>query len=127
MQATLRNGTMNTEHHGGRDNGDEVEGLDPKSGSWGDYPLDDLLIWHENRTIHDVIRRIDQSSYVSDSEKRDFRRELTFSHPGDRGGSLFCTWHGKVSHLTLRLHFSWPIKAGKPVHVVYAGPKITKR
>ena len=63
----------------------------------------------------------------SDSEKRNFRRELTFSHPEDREGSLFCTWHGKVSHLTLRLHFSWPIEAGKPVYVVYAGPKITKR
>ena len=63
----------------------------------------------------------------SDSEKRNFRRELTFADPEERGGSLFCTWHGKVSHLTLRLHFSWPIEVGKPVYVVYAGPKITKR
>ena len=29
--------------------------------------------------------------------------------------------------MTLRLHFSWPIEAGKPVYIVYAGPKITKR
>ena len=64
---------MNTEHDGGLDNGDEVEGLDPTSGSWGDYPLDDLLIRHESRTIHDVIRRIDQSTYVMDPEfQRDF-------------------------------------------------------
>ena len=63
----------------------------------------------------------------SDSEKRDFRREMTFPHPEDREGLMFCTWHGKVSHLTLRLHFSWPIEAGKPVYVVYAGPKITRR
>ena len=63
----------------------------------------------------------------SDSEKRDFRRQLNFAHPENPVGSLFCTWHGKVSHLTLRLHFSWPIEAGKPVYVVYAGPKITKR
>ncbi len=63
----------------------------------------------------------------SDSEKTRFRRELTFSHPENPAASLFCTWHGKVSHLTLRLHFSWPVEPGKPVHVVYAGPKITRR
>ncbi len=63
----------------------------------------------------------------SDTEKRAFRRELTFVHPEDPASSLFCTWHGKVRHQTLRVHFSWPVEAGKPVHVVYAGPKITKR
>ena len=63
----------------------------------------------------------------SDFEKQKFGQELTFTHPDDRHNTLFCTWHGKVSHLTLRLHFSWPIEAGKPVYVVYAGPKVTKR
>ena len=63
----------------------------------------------------------------SDREKRDFRQELTFAQPEDPGSRLFCSWHGKVSRLTLRLHFSWPIEAGKAVYVVYAGPKITKR
>ena len=63
----------------------------------------------------------------SDAEKQKFRRELTFAHPENPASSMFCTWHGKVSHLTLRLHFSWPIAAGKPVYVVYAGPKITKQ
>ena len=63
----------------------------------------------------------------SDTEKRRFRRELTFPHPDDPGKSLSCTWHGKVRHPALRLHFSWPIRRGKPVYVVYAGPKITKR
>ena len=29
--------------------------------------------------------------------------------------------------MTLRLHFSWPIRSGKPVYIVYAGPKITRR
>lgn len=62
----------------------------------------------------------------SDSEKRDFRNELTFTHPEDPTISLFCSWHGKVSHLTLRLHFSWPAEAERSVYVVYAGPKITK-
>ena len=63
----------------------------------------------------------------SASEKREFEHELTFAHPDDPAASLFCTWHGKISHLTLRLHFSWPVEAGRPVYVVYAGPKITKR
>ncbi|MCY4507251.1 MAG: hypothetical protein OXG35_09860 [Acidobacteria bacterium] len=63
----------------------------------------------------------------SDDEKRNFREALTFRHPNEPGGSLFCPWHGKVRHMTLRLHFSWPVRAGRPVYVVYAGPKLTKR
>ena len=63
----------------------------------------------------------------SDSEKRRFRARLTFPHPDRPGESLFCTWHGKVRHMTLRLHFSWPVRADEPVYVVYAGPKLTKR
>ena len=52
---------------------EEPEGIDDEGGSWGDYPLDDVLIRHENRTIHDVIRRIDQSGYVMDPDfQRDF-------------------------------------------------------
>ena len=62
----------------------------------------------------------------SDSEKRDFETELSFDHPDGSASKLFCTWHGKISR-RLRLHFSWPVEAGKPVYVVYAGPKITKR
>lgn len=63
----------------------------------------------------------------SDSEKRSFRNELTFLHPDSPGKSLFCTWHGKVRRLNLRLHYSWSGRVGEPVYVVYAGPKITKR
>jgi len=63
----------------------------------------------------------------SDTEKRRFRTQLTFSHPDKPGESLFCTWHGKVRHMTLRLHFSWPVRADEPVYVVYAGPKLTKQ
>ena len=64
------------------------------------------------------------SSY---SEKQDFRRELTFPHPDDPKKSLFCTWHGKVSHMTLRLHYWWSRKSGDPVYIMYIGPKITRR
>jgi len=63
----------------------------------------------------------------SDTEKRRFREALTFPHPVEGAGSLFCPWHGKVSYLHLRLHFSGIPKAGEPVYVVYVGPKLTKR
>lgn len=62
----------------------------------------------------------------SNREKQKFRQALTFPHPVDSKDSLFCTWHGKVRRQTLRMHFSWPVNAGMPVYVVYAGPKITK-
>ena len=65
----------------------------------------------------------------SDTEKQRYKRELTFHHPRNRTDSLFCTWHGKLrgANLPLRLHFSWPVRAGEPIYVVYAGPKITRR
>ena len=53
--------------------GEDIEGLDTEGKSWGDYPIDDLLIRHETRTIHDVIRRIDRGHYVMDPDfQRDF-------------------------------------------------------
>ena len=61
----------------------------------------------------------------SDTEKRDFRKELTFLNPNLRGHRLFCPWHGKAAEF--RVHFSWPVRSGEPVYVVYVGLKITKR
>ena len=63
----------------------------------------------------------------SDVEKRNFEAKLTFRHPEAAGETLFCTWHGKVQTPQLRIHFSWPVVADKPLYVVYVGPKITKR
>ena len=64
----------------------------------------------------------------SDTEKNNFRTEMTFLHPGISGHSLFCPWHGKVNYTPpIRIHFSWPITAVDPVYVVYVGPKITRR
>lgn len=63
----------------------------------------------------------------SDTEKRTFKEKLTFPHPHNIKESLFCSWHGKERRNIIRLHFSWPIQAGKPVYVVYVGPKITKK
>ena len=52
---------------------EEIEGLDSDDRSWGDYPLDEMLIRSEHRTIQDVIRRIDQNRYIMDPDfQRDF-------------------------------------------------------
>lgn len=83
-----------------------------------------------HRIYQDYFTGIDDQGWFSDSsesEMQQFRRVLMFPHPDEPGTSLSCTWHGKVRHPELRLHFSWPIRSGEPVYVVYAGPKLTKR
>ena len=64
----------------------------------------------------------------SDTEKGVFKEKLTFRHPETKK-PLLCPRHGKTSHpqFPLRLHYHWPEKAGKPVYVVYVGPKLTPR
>ena len=62
----------------------------------------------------------------SDTEKRNFRNQLTFPNPDMPGSNLVCTWHGKIRTEVIRLHFSWPVPAGQPLYVVYVGPKLTK-
>ena len=62
---------------------EDIEGLDVNGGSWGDYPLDDLLIRQESRTIYDAIRRIDKSNFVMDP---DFQRD--FIWPEDKQSKL---------------------------------------
>ena len=52
---------------------DQIEGFEDEIASWGDYPLDDLLIRNEHRTINDVIQRINGGRYVMDPDfQRDF-------------------------------------------------------
>lgn len=52
---------------------EHIEGLDADGGSWGDYPIDNILIRSETRTIHDVLRRIRRGNYVMDPDfQRDF-------------------------------------------------------
>ena len=53
---------------------EEIEGLGTdEDAGWGDYPIDTLLIRHEARTVHDVVRRIKQGSFVMNP---DFQREF---------------------------------------------------
>lgn len=58
---------------------DEIEGLgeeDPSS--WGDYPIDTVLIRSEPRTVHDVLRRIKQGQFVMNP---DFQRDFIWDVP----------------------------------------------
>lgn len=65
----------------------------------------------------------------SDTEKRKYRKELTFPHPDQPGKTLFCTWHGRFSYqnIPIRIHFFWSDRAGTPLYVTYVGPKITRK
>lgn len=53
---------------------DAIEGLDKDEDiSFGDYPIDTVLIRNENRTVHDVLRRIEKGNFVMDPDfQRDF-------------------------------------------------------
>lgn len=63
---------------------EEIEGLDESDeGTWGDYPIDTVLIRNENRTVHDVLRRIEKGTFVMDP---DFQRD--FIWPPDKQSKL---------------------------------------
>ena len=55
------------------DNHEDIEGLGDETSSWGDYPIDTMLIRNEHRTVEDVLRRIDQGMFILDPDfQRDF-------------------------------------------------------
>ncbi len=62
---------------------EKIAGLDSDKGSWGDYPVDELLIRNDRRTARDVLRRIDQGRYVMDP---DFQPD--FIWPEDKQSKL---------------------------------------
>ncbi len=63
---------------------EEIEGLGgDEDSSWGDYPIDTLLLRNETRTVHDVLRRIEKGSFVMDP---DFQRD--FIWPEDKQSKL---------------------------------------
>lgn len=53
---------------------EDPEGLDaPDSGTWGSYPLDSVFVRTEQRTLAEVVKRIQQGRYKLDPEfQRDF-------------------------------------------------------
>jgi hypothetical protein len=62
----------------------DIEGYDePTSISWGEYGLDAVFVRNENRSISDVIRRIDNKRYIMDP---DFQRDFVW--PEDKQSKL---------------------------------------
>jgi hypothetical protein len=54
-----------------------IEGLGaPEDTTWGDYPIDTVLIRTESRTVFDVVRRIEKGSFIMDP---DFQRDFIWS------------------------------------------------
>ena len=63
---------------------EEIEGLGKdEDASFGDYPIDTLLIRNENRTVHDVLRRIEKGTFIMDP---DFQRDFIWKK--DKQGKL---------------------------------------
>ena len=55
---------------------EEPEGFETEGASWGDYPLDEMLIRNDRRTVRDVLHRVGQGRYVMDP---DFQRDFIWS------------------------------------------------
>ena len=53
---------------------EQIEGLGEVQGElWQNYPIDDLLIRHESRTVHEVLRRIQNGRFIMNPDfQRDF-------------------------------------------------------
>jgi len=63
---------------------EEIEGIGgDEDASLGDYPIDTVLIRNENRTVHDVLRRIEKGTFVMNP---DFQRD--FIWPEDKQSKL---------------------------------------
>lgn len=54
---------------------EDIEGVEPGVGDLGEYPIDSVLIRTENRTVFDVVRRMEKGQYVLDP---DFQREFVW-------------------------------------------------
>lgn len=63
----------------------------------------------------------------SDQNKKKFKNSMTFKALEAGNSDIFCPWHGKISYLTFRIHFEWPLREKRRLQVFYIGPKITKK
>lgn len=43
---------------------ERIEGLDSTGETWGDYPIDELLISTDHRSVYEVIRRIKKGFFI---------------------------------------------------------------
>ena len=88
---------------------EDPEGLDDDVGSWGDYPLDELLIRDDRRAVQDVLRRIDQGRYVMNP---DFQRD--FIWPEDKQSKLI---ESVIMRIPLPVFYTAEDKQGRMVVV----------
>ena len=52
---------------------EKIEGLDLQGRPWGDYPLDDVMIRNEHRTVSEFVQKIGKGMFVMDPDiQRDF-------------------------------------------------------
>jgi predicted HTH domain antitoxin len=58
----------------------------------------------------------------SDTRKRDLENRLTFTL---NGVQTLCSYHGKISYRTFRIHFAPRPKRGAKIYIAYIGRKIT--
>ncbi|UQR61600.1 hypothetical protein LRP30_32965 [Bradyrhizobium sp. C-145] len=64
----------------------------------------------------------------SDTNKAQFKEEMTFVDPCDAEKRLTCFWHGKINTPKFRVHFDWPVSSPRGgMRVPYIGPKISKK
>ena len=58
-------------------NGEKIEGLDTsESIGWGDYPLDSVFVRREQRTVSEVVKRIEAQRFILNP---DFERDFVWS------------------------------------------------
>lgn len=62
----------------------------------------------------------------SETNRQDYRAEMSFPDPENDGTKVLCSWHGKIKTPQYRIHFEWPVEARSKLRVFYIGPKITK-
>ena len=63
----------------------------------------------------------------SETNKRDFKDDMSFPDFENSSKNIFCPWHGKIKSPQYRIHFEWPISSSRQkLRVFYIGPKITK-
>lgn len=66
-------------------------------------------------------------SDASPTELMTMSDEMRFPDPDRPGEQKVFSWHGKVNTPKFRVHFSWPITRDSKLHIVYLGPKLTRR
>lgn len=101
-------------------------------GILNDYAKNRSPNGEENETARSICREFftgDRALFSDESEtnKRKFESDLTFSDPENSSLKILGSWHGKISRRYFRLHFQWPMPTrSKKLKIFYLGPKVTK-